>query len=347
VSEFLGDELAEILHIQPGGGLANKTNEDLEVEFKLEQANVKHGAIRQAMGTMLYDARDCGRLLLEAKRLCRHGNWGCYLAECFEGSAREAQRYMQIARDWAALEPAVVGDGKNDTVSHLTIRGALALLAEPKEAPQLPPAPEGEVLEGEVIEAEPPSPQGMEPSPPSPLSQGGEGGQEPEGKRLDNPEAHNEHYTPDHILEAVYACFGGRPYLDPCSNEGEPNVKATRHFTRADNGLEQEWMGQVFVNPPYNPAGELGRWTEKLLKEWHSGRISQALYLVPAYTDTAWWSYMAPFPVLLIRGRLTFKGNTDTARFPSAIFYLGRNEPAFGEAFAHLGDFWTRTQFED
>jgi hypothetical protein len=164
---------------------------------------------------------------------------------------------------------------------------------------------------------------------------------------LDNPDAHNEHYTPDHILEAVYACFGGRPYLDPCSNDGTPNVKATCHYTRADNGLEHEWMGQVFINPPYNPSGELGRWTEKLLKEWYSGRISQALYLVPAYTDTTWWGYMAQFPVLLIRGRLTFKGNSDPARFPSALFYLGRNEGAFREAFCHLGDFWMRTLLED
>lgn len=167
-----------------------------------------------------------------------------------------------------------------------------------------------------------------------------------EGKRLDNPDAHNEHYTPDHILEAVYACLGVVD-LDPCCNPGEPNVNALAHYRREHDGLRRTWRGKVFANPPYNPSGELGRWTEQLLRQYRQGNATEVLYLVPAYTDTGWWHELRDFPVCLLRGRLTFKGNKDAARFPSAIFYLGRNEPAFGEAFAHLGDFWTRTQFED
>ena len=340
MSEFFGGELAEILDIQPGS-LEGKTNEDLAVEFRLEQANAKHSAIRQAMGTMLFDARDCGRLLLEAKRLCRHGGWGRTLAECFEGSSREAQRYMQIARDWAVLEPVVLANSdaapKNDTVSFLSLRGALALLAEPREAPQLPPAPEIEVIDAEVVE---PDSVGC-------IREAMHQAQEPEGpKRLDNPEAHNEHYTPYRILEAVYACLW-EVDLDPCCNPGEPNVKAAAHYRREDDGLRRTWRGRVFANPPYSPTGELGRWTEWLLRQYREGSVTEAIYLVPAYTDTQWWYELRDFPVCLIRGRLTFKGNADAARFPSAVFYLGRNEGAFRDAFAHLGDFWMRTLLED
>jgi hypothetical protein len=166
------------------------------------------------------------------------------------------------------------------------------------------------------------------------------------GKRLDNPEAHNEHYTPDRILDAVYTCLGAVD-LDPCCNPGEPNVKAAAHYRREDDGLRRTWRGRVFANPPYSPTGELGRWTEWLLRQYREGSVTEAIYLVPAYTDTQWWYELRDFPVCLVRGRLTFKGNTDPARYPSAVFYLGPNASAFGDAFAHLGDFWMRTLLED
>jgi hypothetical protein len=325
-------ELLSFLGIEPGE-LEAKSYEDLQLEFKFEQANVKRASIVQAIGGMLYDARDCGRLLIEAKQLVGHGNFAAYLKQHFTGSDREARRYMQIAREWPAIEAHI----KSDTVADLSIRGALSLLAEPDAAPQLPPAQDIEVIEAELVDDE------ESPSPPTPRPLG-EGG----GKQLSNPKAHNEHYTPDRILEMVYRCFGGYPDLDPCSNEeGEPNVKATVHYGPSRNGLLQPWMGRVFVNPPYNPSGTLADWTAKLLEQYRLGNVSQAIYLVPAYTDTAWWRQLNEFPVCLVKGRLVFKGNTEAARFPSAVFYLGHDASAFGAAFAELGDFWMQTLLED
>lgn len=337
-----GFEILDALGVKPSDFEA-KGPQEIEIEFRLEQANAKHHAIEQAIGQILYDARDAGRLLLEAKSLCPHGTWGPYLAEHFAGSDRTARRYIQIAQGWDRIEGVVSGglvltpaEAKTDTdpkrtrVADLSLRGALSLLAEPQEAPQLPPADEVEPVEVEVLEGEATP---VEPA--------------PQGKELANPAAHNEHYTPDQILEAVYQCFGGQPDLDPCSNDGPPNVAATSHYTTQQDGLTQTWMGRVFCNPPYNPSGQLQAWTEQLLAEYRAGRVSEAIYLVPAYTDTGWWRLLREFPVCLVKGRLTFKGNTEAARFPSAVFYLGHRASAFGEAFHGLGDFWLCSDLEE
>jgi len=331
--------ILEALGVDPAD-LEAKSPQDLEIEFRLEQANVKHQAVEQNLSQAVFEARDAGRFLLQAKAACPHGTWLRHLGHSFEGSARQAQRYMQIAQNWDRLESAVNGglalppgdapdasQANATRVSHLSLRGVLSLLAEPQEAPELPPEPEPvevEVIEGEITEIPVPS-----------------------TTPLNNPDAHNEHYTPDRILQAVYQCFGGWPDLDPCSNPGEPNVHASVHYDRERDGLQQPWLGRVFCNPPYNPAGELQAWTEKLLAEVAAGRVSQAIYLVPAYTDTGWWALLREHPVCLVRGRLRFKGNSEAARFPSAVFYLGHNVSAFGGAFAEIGDFWLCSDLED
>src|SRR5262245_61092057 len=70
-----------------------------------------------------------------------------------------------------------------------------------------------------------------------------------------------EHYTPEKIIRAVVACLGGVD-LDPCSNCGQPNVPAARHYTVKDDGLAQLWSGRVYMNPPYGRG--IAAWVDKL-----------------------------------------------------------------------------------
>src|SRR4030095_489748 len=143
-----------------------------------------------------------------------------------------------------------------------------------------------------------------------------------------------EHYTPADILDAVIACLGTID-LDPCSNSHEsPNVPATQHFTSADDGLSQCWHGKVFMNPPY--GREIAKWIEKLCNEYEAGRVSEAIALVPARTDTDWWDQLVDGYkfVCFVHGRLTFIGNEEVAPFPSAVIYLGTEWGRFYHAFA-------------
>ena len=103
--------------------------------------------------------------------------------------------------------------------------------------------------------------------------------------------------------------------LDVCADES--NAKADRYFTRADDGLSQDWAPAVcWMNPPY--GREIGEWMKKAHDESLKG--ATVVCLVPARTDTAWWhNYAMRGRIEFIRGRLKFGDATNSAPFPSAI----------------------------
>lgn len=148
----------------------------------------------------------------------------------------------------------------------------------------------------------------------------------------------SEHYSPAWVLEKVSAVMGGID-LDPCSNSHEnPSVPAQTHFTRADDGLSREWHGCVFMNPPY--GAEIDKWTKKLTDEITAGRVSQAIALVPARTDTAWWNDLVNtgWPVVhFFKGRLRFSEARNGAPFPSALLYWGERRTLFVEEMISSG----------
>jgi hypothetical protein len=146
-----------------------------------------------------------------------------------------------------------------------------------------------------------------------------------------------EHYTPKEIIEAVIECMGAID-LDPCSNSYEsPNVPAGFHFTQADDGLSKHWAGRVYMNPPY--GREISKWVDKLCAEYNAGRVSEAIALVPARTDTDWFDQLIDGYKFhcFVHGRLVFIGNDNSAPFPSAIVYLGTEWGRFYQAFRSFG----------
>ena len=148
-----------------------------------------------------------------------------------------------------------------------------------------------------------------------------------------------EWYTPPEIVERVIRCLGAID-LDPCSNSGAPNIPASLHFTESDNGLLQEWRGRIYMNPPYGRP--IAGWVEKLCGEYRAGRVSAAVALVPARTDTTWFQMLRDAAMCFINGRLKFSGHDNAAPFPSAAAYLGDDIAAFADAFGGAGDIWVR-----
>ena len=95
--------------------------------------------------------------------------------------------------------------------------------------------------------------------------------------------ASNEHYTPRVIVEAARTTLGAID-LDPASCEAANRVvRATRIFTRADDGLSRPWHGRVFNNPPGGRlvGGDSSQktWWFKLGAEWHAGRADAAIFV--------------------------------------------------------------------
>ncbi len=92
----------------------------------------------------------------------------------------------------------------------------------------------------------------------------------------------------------------------------------------------------MFVNPAY--GRETIKWIQKLKEEYESGRVSAAVVLVAARTDTAWFAVLREFPRCFLRGRLTFSEHENSPAFPSAAIYLGEDMSPFVRAFGDMGD---------
>jgi len=115
--------------------------------------------------------------------------------------------------------------------------------------------------------------------------------------------------TPDSLYRALDAEFGFT--LDPCPLR-EPSEVGMPLF--GTDGLQKSWRGQrVFCNPPY--GRDVGRWLGK------AREADLAVFLLPSRTDTRWWHEhaMKADEIRFLRGRLTFKGASAPAPFPSVV----------------------------
>ena len=94
-----------------------------------------------------------------------------------------------------------------------------------------------------------------------------------------NNTGNNEWYTPVEYIELARHVMGDIT-LDPASSEiANRTVKATHFFTAQDNGLEKEWFGNVWMNPPYaQPL--INQFADKLAEEFKRGAVHNAIVLV-------------------------------------------------------------------
>lgn len=144
-----------------------------------------------------------------------------------------------------------------------------------------------------------------------------------------------EWYTPQHIIDRVLYVFDEID-LDPCSNSKEyPNIPARQHYTQEDNGLSHQWWGRVYMNPPY--GDEIGAWVHRLIHAYDMDDVDEAIALLPARTDTAWFQALWGYTLCFIRGRLKFSGSENSAPFPSVVVYFGPNRDDFVSAFSDIG----------
>ena len=147
-----------------------------------------------------------------------------------------------------------------------------------------------------------------------------------------------EWYTPPEIVGKVIEVMGEID-LDPCSNPEPRNIPARNVFTAEDDGLKQGWAGRVYLNPPYGRG--IGKWVNKLIHEAESDYdpyVTEAIALLPARVDTQWFRPLFMYPICFISGRLKFSGHKNSAPFPSALIYIGRNKQKFYDVCGELGE---------
>jgi phage N-6-adenine-methyltransferase len=130
----------------------------------------------------------------------------------------------------------------------------------------------------------------------------------------------DERPTPDEIFNPLNEEF--RFTVDVAANED--NAKCERFYTIHDDGLSQDWNGEVvWCNPPYS---ETRLWVEK-------ANLSNAttVMLLPVATDTFWFhEYVLgrADEIRWIRGRIKFTGQKFNAPFASMIVIFRNMEMA-------------------
>ena len=158
--------------------------------------------------------------------------------------------------------------------------------------------------------------------------------------RYANNTGNQEHYTPPKFIEAARNTMSSID-LDPASNElANKTVKAKAFYTKNNCGLDKEWNGNVWLNPPYD-SKTLKLFINKLV---NSPRIHQAIVLLNNNTETIIGQTMLKWAsaICLVKSRtrfLTPEGieSKHTSTQGQIVYYYGNHEEKFKDEFSNIG----------
>ena len=149
----------------------------------------------------------------------------------------------------------------------------------------------------------------------------------------------NEWYTPSEFIEAARAAMNGID-TDPASSDiAQEVVKASTFYTAETNGLDKEWHGNVWMNPPY-ASDLIEKFIDKLIEQ--RGNYNQAVVLVNNATETGWFNKLISIAsvVCFPKSRVKFympNGKTGAPLQGQAVIYIGDNMNTFSDVFSKLG----------
>lgn len=179
-----------------------------------------------------------------------------------------------------------------------------------------------------------------------------------------------ERYTPSYIIEAVRDTMGEID-LDPASCAiANERIKATRFFTKEDDGLKQEWRGRVWLNHPFSKGEEIcknpdkckkkccvkrghhckervpsnAEWIDHLMQQFRLGWTSQFCCITFASLSERWFAPLQDFircePYERVNYHFPDGSLDDQVPKGSVITYGGPHPERFKAAFKHIG--WIR-----
>lgn len=147
--------------------------------------------------------------------------------------------------------------------------------------------------------------------------------------------------TPAKYIRAARSVMGGID-LDPATNAAaQLYICAKKKYTRDDSGLEHEWEGRIWMNPPYSyPLIE--KFTAKFRAEDDAGNVEAGVILVNNCTDAEWFHLLLErYPVCFTRGRVAFEqhGKGFSTRQGQAFFCCGKAQiqANFAKIFKEFG----------
>jgi hypothetical protein len=140
-----------------------------------------------------------------------------------------------------------------------------------------------------------------------------------------------EWFTPPWLVDLARGVLGEID-LDPASHDvAQGWIAAKTYYTKVDNGLKFPWTQRIYMNPPYGRKGtdRTFLWTTKLIEEYESANVTEAVLLVNATLGYHWFERLfGLYPVCFLRDRVHFidesrQASKHPAKKGSAVFYLG------------------------
>jgi hypothetical protein len=119
-------------------------------------------------------------------------------------------------------------------------------------------------------------------------------------------------------LQTPYWVYGalGDIDLDPCAGIDTKIGKINWAIERGEDGLEREWCGFTFVNPPFS---EKSKWIEKSLDHMHG------ILLLPERGSAPWFGPLAKAAgnYFVMGKKINFIGGPSSNNLGTVLFALG------------------------
>jgi hypothetical protein len=154
----------------------------------------------------------------------------------------------------------------------------------------------------------------------------------------------NEWYSPLRYIDMVRKVFGGPIDLDPTScEEANKVIQAKTIFTIKDDTINKDWIGKIFLNPPY--GRNVYDWALKFAIEYDKGNMSEGIILVNSFTSSKCVQFLlSRFSVCFCNHRIKFYNEKRKKKTPkdrplhsNVFFYAGNNKERFKEIFSTIG----------
>jgi ParB-like chromosome segregation protein Spo0J len=154
----------------------------------------------------------------------------------------------------------------------------------------------------------------------------------------------NEWYTPPEYVAMARKLMKGID-LDPASNAyaNERVVQAKDFYDIQANGLDKEWRGRVWLNPPYGRdegGSNQEAWSRRLIEQYEAGITKEAILLVNANTEAKWFQPLYNYLICFTNHRIRFYNTEGTSSQPTqgnAFIYFGHQKDRFTELFSTFG----------
>jgi DNA N-6-adenine-methyltransferase (Dam) len=154
-----------------------------------------------------------------------------------------------------------------------------------------------------------------------------------------------EWYTPARYIEAAREVLGEID-LDPASSaQANAVVRASKFFSKEDDGLARDWFGRVFMNSPYGRTAD-GRslaaaFCNKAIDEFAAGNVEACIILVNSLHSQSWQAPLYDYPFCLVDHRIQFVSadgeENKNPTFQNIFVYLGNDVLKFAKVFSRFG----------